>query len=214
MKSTKLSVVFPIFLILISFILATYFYFKIPIDIIATHWGADGQVNGYSSKFFGLFFMPILSVFMLILFLVLPKIDPYKKNFSEFKNYFQNFINIIFVFLFYLYCLTLLWNLNYQFNMIQFLSPAFTLLFYYAGVLMSHAKRNWFVGIRTPWTMSSQKVWDKTHSLGGKLFKLVSLVILLSLPFPQFALFLILIPILFVTAFIFVYSYLEYRKLK
>jgi len=214
MKSKKISAVFPIILILISFILAFCFYSKIPGNLVATHWGADGQANGYSSKFFGLFFMPILSAIMLVMFLILPKIDPYKKNFSEFKNYFQNFINIIFVFLFYLYCLTLLWNLNYRFNMIMFLSPAFALLFYYAGVLTAHAKRNWFVGIRTPWTMSSPKVWDKTHRLGGKLFKIVSFISLLSLPFPQFALFFIIVPVLIITFFIFVYSYLEYRKLK
>jgi len=214
MKSKKVSAILPVVLILVSFVLAFYFYSKITGNLIATHWGANGQANGYSSKFFGLFFMPILSIIMLIMFLVLPKIDPYKKNFSEFKNYFQNFINIVFVFLFYLYCLTLFWNLNFRFNMIQFLSPAFTLLFYYAGVLMSHAKRNWFIGIRTPWTMSSPKVWHKTHLLGSKLFKLFSLFILLSLPFPQFALFFILVPILLITFFIFVYSYFEYRKLK
>lgn len=214
MKSTKLSTILPIIIILTSLVLAFYFYFKIPGNLIATHWGTDGQANGYSSKFFGLFFMPILSIIMLIMFLVLPKIDPYKKNFSEFKNYFQNFINIIFIFLFYLYCLTLFWNLNYRFNMIQFLSPAFALLFYYAGILTSHAKRNWFVGIRTPWTMSSPKVWDKTHHLGGKLFKIVSFITLLSLFFPNLALFFILVPILLITFFIFIYSYLEYRKLK
>jgi uncharacterized membrane protein len=143
----------------------------------------------------------------------LPKIDPYKKNFSQFQNYFQNFINLIFAFFFYIYLITIIWNLGISFNLIQVLSPAFALLFYYAGVLMAHAKRNWFVGIRTPWTMSNEKVWDKTHQLGGKLFKIVALLNLLSLPFPQFSVFFILVPILIVTVFIFAYSYWEYRKI-
>jgi uncharacterized membrane protein len=213
MKINKIYIVFPILLILISFILAIYFYPILPSQI-ATHWGINGQANGYSSKAFGLFFMPILSVFLFFLFISLPKIDPYKKNFDQFKKYFQNFINLIFAFFFYIYLITIAWNLGIRFNMTQFLSPALATLFYYAGVLMTHAKRNWFVGIRTPWTMSSEKVWDKTHQLGGKLFKLTGIISLLSLIFPQFNIFFILIPILLVTVFIFVYSYLEYQKLK
>jgi len=154
MKINKISVIFPVVLIIISFFIAIYFYPVFP-DQVATHWGIDNQVNGYSSKAFGLFFMPVLSIFLFFLFIALPKIDPYKKNFDQFKNYFQNFINLTFAFLFYVYLLTIIWNLDFHFNMIQTLSPGFAVLFYYAGVLTSHAKRNWFVGIRTPWTMSS-----------------------------------------------------------
>ncbi|MFA6184808.1 MAG: SdpI family protein [Candidatus Shapirobacteria bacterium] len=212
MKINKIAVIFPVVLIIISFFIAIYFYPVFP-DQVATHWGIDNQVNGYSSKALGLFFMPVLSVFLFFLFISLPKIDPYKKNFDQFKNYFQNFINIVFAFLFYVYLLTIIWNLDFHFNMIQILSPGFAILFYYAGVLTSNAKRNWFVGIRTPWTMSSELVWDKTHQIGGELFKLTGLISLLSLLFPNLAIFFILMPIVFTTAFIFVYSYLEYKKI-
>ena len=212
MKINKISVIFPVVLIIISFFIAIYFYPVFP-DQVATHWGIDNQVNGYSSKVFGLFFMPVLSVFLFFLFISLPKIDPYKKNFDQFKNYFQNFINIVFAFLFYVYLLTIIWNLDFRFNMIQVLSPGFAALFYYAGVLTSHAKRNWFVGIRTPWTMSSDLVWDKTHKIGGKLFKITGIISLFSFLFPNLATFFILVPILFVTVFILVYSYLEYKKI-
>jgi uncharacterized membrane protein len=212
MKINKISVIFPAVLIIISFFIAIYFYPVFP-DQVATHWGIDNQANGYSSKAFGLFFMPVLSVFLFFLFISLPKINPYKKNFDQFKNYFQNFINIVFAFLFYVYLLTIIWNLDFHFNMIQILSPGLAVLFYYAGVLTSHAKRNWFVGIRTPWTMSNELVWNKTHQIGGKLFKLTGLISLLSLIFPNLAIFFILIPVIFVTVFIFVYSYLEYKKI-
>ena len=211
MKINKISVIFPIILIIVSFLIAIYFYPFLP-DQVATHWGSNNQVNGYSSKAFGLFFMPVLSVFLFFLFISLPKIDPYKKNFDQFKKYFQNFINLIFVFFFYVYLITILWNLGFNFNMIQILSPAFAALFYYAGVLMSHAKQNWFVGIRTPWTMSNKLVWDKTHKIGGKLFKLTGLISLLSLILPDLSVFFILVPILFTTVFVFIYSYIEYKK--
>jgi immunity protein, SdpI family len=212
MKIKKIYIIIPSFLILISFALAIYFYPIFPAQI-ATHWGINGQANGFSSKTFGLFFMPILSSFLLLLFVYLPKIDPYKKNFNQFQKYYQNFINLIFVFFFYLYLITIFWNLGFHFNMIQILSPAFASLFYYAGVLMSHTKRNWFVGIRTPWTISNKEVWEKTHKIGGKLFKLTGLISLLSLFLPQFSIFFIIIPVITTTIFVFIYSYLEYQKI-
>jgi uncharacterized membrane protein len=213
MKINKISIVLPSILILLSFVVAIYFYPIFPSQV-ATHWGIDGQANDYASKAFALFFMPILSVILFFLFINLPKIDPYKKNFDQFKNYFQNFINLIFAFFFYIYLVTIVWNLGFRFNMIQVLSPSLAILFYYAGVLTSHAKRNWFVGIRTPWTMSSEKVWTKTHKIGGKLFKLTGIITLLSLFFPNLSIFFILIPIIFTTIFVFAYSYFEYQKLK
>ncbi|MFA5827789.1 MAG: DUF1648 domain-containing protein [Candidatus Shapirobacteria bacterium] len=201
----------PIFIIALSFLLGFYFYPKVP-ELVATHWGASGQVDGYSPKAFGLFFMPILLIGLYLLFRFLPSTDPYKKNFKQFEHHFNNFVVIIFIFLFYLFCLTLIWNSGYQFNMVQFLAPAFALLFYYTGVLTSVAKRNWFVGIRTPWTMSSDIVWDKTHAIGGKLFKAVGVISLAGILFPGSAALLIFLPVIFASIFVFAYSYYLYQK--
>jgi uncharacterized membrane protein len=211
MKINKTSIIFPILLILLSFIVSIYFYPTFPAQI-ATHWGISGQADGFSSKGFGLFFLPVLSVFLFFLLINLPKIDPYKKNFDQFKSYFQNFINLTFAFFFYLHLITIAWNLGIRFNIIQVLSPAFAALFYYAGVLTSHAKRNWFVGIRTPWTLSNETVWNKTHQIGGKLFRATGIISLLSLVFPNLAIFFIMIPVLFTSIFVLAYSYIEFKK--
>ena len=93
------------------------------------------------------------------------------------------------------------------------MSPAFAGIFYYAGVLCQHSKRNWFVGIRTPWTMSSDQVWRKTHLLGGQLFKIVAVFSLLGTIMPNYAAYFLLIPVLLVTVFIFAYSYYCYVSL-
>lgn len=156
--------------------------------------------------------MPSISAFLYLIFRFLPLTDPYKKNFSQFKNHFDNFVIIISAFFFYVYLLTIAWYLDYRFSMIQFLSPAFALLFYYTGILVSVAKRNWFVGIRTPWTMSSDKVWDKTHQLGGKLFKLVALSTLFGVIFPELSFYFLLIPVLSASIFVYIYSYFIYRQ--
>jgi len=207
----KIKIYFPLFIVVISFITGLYFSPRLPY-LMASHWGINGQVNGYVSKNFGIYFMPVLSLFLYFLFRFLPSVDPYKKNFKEFQNYYNNFICVIFSFLFYIYLLTIFWNLEYRFNMVQLLSPALAVIFYYAGILTQNAHRNWFVGIRTPWTLSSVTVWQKTHKLGGKLFKLTALLSLFGLIIPQLALYLLLVPVLLATTIVFVYSYLEYQK--
>lgn len=96
--------------------------------------------------------------------------------------------------------------------MIQLLVPAFAALFYYCGVLTEQAKRNWFIGIRTPWTLSSERVWEKTHKICGKLFKIAGVIALVGILFQRSALFFILAPVILVAAHTIIYSYIEYLK--
>ena len=201
----------PLVIILLSVCISSYLYPQLP-DVLATHWGADGRVNGYSGKLVALFIMPFISTILYLLFLFLPSIDPYKKNFSQFRTHFDNFVIIIITFLFYIYILTLAWHLGYQYSMIRFLTPAFAVLFFYTGTLLSVAKRNWFVGIRTPWTMSSDKVWDQTHQLGAKLFKVSAIISLFGLAFSDLAFYFLIVPLISSTVFIFFYSYYIYSK--
>jgi uncharacterized membrane protein len=86
------------------------------------------------------------------------------------------------------------------------------LLFFYIGILCENAKRNWFIGIRTPWTLSSDKVWDKTNKLGGKLFKIAGVVALFGIFFRSYTMYFVLVPAISFAVYTIVYSYLEYRK--
>jgi len=210
--------IYIIILIIISasFALAIYFnYFYYPPlpNMLASHWNVAGQVDGYMSKFWSLFIMPFILVGMFLLFLLIPKIDPKRANIAKFRKYFDNFIVLIIAFLFYLYVLTLAWDLNFRFNMIQFLSPGLAALFYYAGVLIEHSKQNWFIGIRTPWTLSSDRVWIKTHTLGGKLFKVCGVLSLFGIIFPALAIFFVFVPVLTIAVGVFAYSYFLYQKI-
>jgi uncharacterized membrane protein len=119
---------------------------------------------------------------------------------------------MILLFMFYLNLLVIFWNLGAQFSMNRFLPPAFAILFFFAGVLIENSKRNWFIGIRTPWTLSSDFVWDKTHKVGGKLFKASALISLLGVIFPDYAMWLLLVPVIFSSVYVFVYSYVEFKK--
>lgn len=202
-----------ILIILISFIVGLYYYSKTP-DQLASHWNAKGEVDGYMSKFWGLFLMPIVSLVMFLLLVFVPKIDPLKKNIEKFRKYFDTFIVLMVLFFFYVYILTIAWNIGKRFDMGQAMIPAMGILFYYIGILVNHAERNWFIGIRNPWTLSSDKVWEKTHKVGGKLFKVAGIIALLGIFFPSSIIWFVLVPVIFISVYLVVYSYFTYKKLE
>jgi uncharacterized membrane protein len=179
---------------------------------MVSHWNAKGEADGYMPKFWGLFLMPLISLAMALLLLLIPKIDPLKGNIEKFRKYFDGFIIFILLFLFYLNVLVIIWNLGIRFNFIHKTVPAFSALFYYLGILVSNAKRNWFIGIRTPWTLSSETVWDKTHKIGGRLFKVSALIALIGILFGQFAVYFIILPVILTALYTCIYSYFEYKK--
>ena len=88
------------------------------------------------------------------------------------------------------------------------------ILMFYIGILLEKAKQNWFIGIRTPWTLSSEKVWDKTHKLGARLFKTLAVIILASLLVPKYSIWIVIMPIIATALWLFIYSYLEFKKEK
>jgi uncharacterized membrane protein len=200
-------------LVVLAFALAAYFYPQMP-DVVASHWNAAGQVDGYMNKVWGLFLLPVISVFVYGLLLLIPLMDPKKENIAEFRGYYDWFLVALLSFLFYLHVLTLLWNMGARFSMTAALAPAFGVLFYCCGILLKNAKMNWFIGIRTPWTLSSEGVWEKTHQRGGFLFKVAGFISLAGFFFPDYAIVFMVGPILLFSLYLTLYSYLEFRKEK
>ena len=206
------SVVFFSMIILVHFLISIYFYPRMP-EQMAAHWNIRGEVDSYLPKFLVLSLTPFLSLGIFLLFLAVPKVDPLKYNIEKFRKHYDGLIVSVLVFLLYLDSLVISWNMGFRFSMFQALAPAIGVLFYYFGIVTENAKRNWFVGIRTPWTLSDEKVWDKTHRLGGKLFKIVGVLVgILGFFFDQYFVFLILTLVIVYATFVTVYSYFEYRK--
>ena len=208
MKKSTLSI---IGIITLSFILSIYLYPRVP-EQMATHWDASGEVNGYMSKFWGLFFMPLIMAGLALFFLVVPRIDPRKANFEKFSRRYEGFIVLMLLFLLAVHVQVLLWNIGIEISPNSVLPVGIGLLFYYIGILTENAEQNWFVGVRTPWTLSSKKVWKRTNRLAGKLFKIAGIAALFGLFFPELMVYFILGPALLVAFVTVFYSYLEYRK--
>ena len=198
-------------IVALSFIVGYFVYPLMPVRV-ASHWNAAGEVNGYMSRFWGTFFLPVLLVGMFLLFYIIPKIDPKKENIEKFRKYFDYFIVFIFVFLLYLYGLTLFWNLGFRLDMVRWLVPAFAILFYMVGILVGKAEPNWSIGIRTPWTLSSARSWKNTHALAEKLYKSAAAIALIGIFIPAYGIWFILVPIIFYSLLLVAYSYIEYKK--
>lgn len=199
--------------ILLSFATALFFWPKMP-ETMASHWNIRGEVDGHMPKFWGLFLMPLISLLMFLFFIFLPKIDPMKENIDKFRKYFDGFVLLIMIFLFYVYFLTLFWNLGIKFDLGRMIMPAMAVLFFFAGILTEKSKRNWFIGIKTPWTLSSDLVWDKTHKLGGILFKTSGLIALIGFFLPSWSFWLVIGPIFLAVFSTVLYSYFEFQKIK
>lgn len=210
--STRTTIFATIFLVAFALAFSVSVFDRLP-DQMASHWNTANQVDGYMSRFWGAFLMPIVAVGMLALFLVIPNIDPLKANIAKFRNYFNAFIALMVAFLVYMHILTILWNLGYdQFNMGTAMLPFLGLIFVFAGIMMRQAKRNFFIGIRTPWTLSSDYVWEKTHQIGSTLFIASGILALLGAIFADYAIWFILVPVLGTTFFLTVYSYVLYQQ--
>ncbi len=188
-----------------------YYYDAVP-DYMATHWNAAGEANGYMEKNIGLFLMPAAMIVLLLFFYLIPHIDPMKENIKKFDRYYEGFIFIFMFFLAYIHFLSVAWNLGYVFEINRLTAPALGVLFIYLGMLCGKSKQNWFIGIRTPWTLSSEKVWARTHNIAKDVFVGIgALWIVVGLLAPAYILY--LVGLLIVAALIlFVDSYFEYKK--
>ncbi|MBI5951959.1 MAG: SdpI family protein [Chloroflexi bacterium] len=210
--TTKTTTIITLVLIGLAVLAGAMLWHQLP-NQMASHWNANDEVDGYMSKFWGVSLMPLITLGMLMLFLVLPNIDPLKANITQFRESFNLFIVLIVAFMLYVHGLTLAWSLGYQdFKMSTAMLPFLGVLFIAVGWMLKKAKRNFFIGIRTPWTLSSDTVWDKTHQLGSVLFMASGALSIVGGFFGGMTAFwLMFVPLIGSSLFLIVYSYVLYR---
>ena len=210
--TTKTTTIITLVLIGLAALAGALLWNQLP-EQMASHWNVNDEVDGYISKFWGVFLMPLITMGMLVLFLVLPGVDPLKANIAQFRESFNLFIVLIVAFMLYIHGLTLAWSLGYQdFKMSAAMLPFLGVLFIAVGFMLRRAKRNFFIGIRTPWTLSSDSVWDKTHQLGSVLFMASGVLAIIGGFFGGITAFgLMFVPLIGSSLFLVVYSYVLYR---
>jgi len=179
---------------------------------LATNFDASGDPGETMAKPLALALPTVLAAFVVVVFRVLPAIDPLGDNIAAFQDYYDLIAVVVVGVVGYVHLLIVGWNLGYDVSVAQAVVPVLAVTYYVAGVVVEHAEQNWFVGIRTPWTLSSEEVWNETHDRTAVLFKLAGLVALLALPFPQYLVPIAVAPIVVVTVVATAYSFVVYRR--
>jgi uncharacterized membrane protein len=210
---SKLLISIVISLLVINVGVSIWAYPQLP-EPMAVHWGINGKPDGYADKLYGVLLMPVLLVVLTVFFAFLPKLDPLKKNWEEFKQSYLLFIVAFVGFMTFVHVLSIGSNLTgNNINFGRWMLVALGLFIMFLGRLMPTFKRNWFIGIRTPWTISNDEVWAKTHVLGSKLFMLTGISTIASVISAEIG-FYVFMATMFGSVFVLmVYSYLEFRKI-
>lgn len=197
-------------LICLAFLGGLMLYPALP-DQIPTHWNVRGQIDDYGSKGFTALGFPLLILGLYFLLTYLPKIDPRKENYLKFASTYNVIKWIIVLFMLGMYGLMLAVAMGYAVKVDLVVRAGVAFLLIFLGNYMGKVRTNYFVGIRTPWTLADEEVWLKTHRFGAKIFVLTGVLGILTIPFGIMGAYInVGIFILPVTTVL--YSYLEYRK--
>ncbi len=158
-----------ILMIIAAFAISIYFYPMLP-DRIPTHWNFKGEIDGYSGKLSGAYMLPVMNLAMYGLFIILPSIDPRRENYKLFSSTYIYFRYLFHIYFLGMHVIVIAAALGYNVDTGRLVMLAVSLLFMLMGNVMGRVKHNYFVGIKTPWTLASEEVWKKTHRLAALLW--------------------------------------------
>ena len=195
-------------------LISAYAWLQLPDDIqIPVHWGIDGQPDRYGGKAQGLLLMPSITLLTCLLFRVIPIFEPRRRNLLRSMTAYRITCLSVCMLLFGVHAATIGSLLGvFQVNTINLVSLFLALMFIVIGNYLGKVRSNFLFGIRTPWTLSSDLSWNKTHRLGGKLFVLAGVVGLVGQIVPgDNALLLLLGTLIPAVILMVVYSYLIWR---
>jgi immunity protein, SdpI family len=207
-------VVTTVALVAVSLVAVAMLYGRLP-DAIPTHFALDGHPDGFRSKPFGAFITPIAIAVTGLVFSVLPRISPRGFRLDPFLRAYEIMVIAVLVMEFAGGMMALWLAMGHQFEMGRALSVGFGLVLIVSGNFMGKVTRNFFVGIRTPWTLASPEVWLRTHRIGGVLFVAGGAFILLTtFVATGGAPMLNLGVLLAIALFLVIYSYVLYRRIE
>lgn len=185
---------------------------KLPPEL-PTHWNFRGEVDSWTRSGLVVYLAPVIGLGLALLLSVLPRLDPRRANFPQYEGSWWLIGNTILVFLAAVHTMVIGIGLGWQVSMPFVIGLGVGGLFVVIGNYLTRVRPNWFLGIRTPWTLSSEKAWRETHRIGGTLFVLGGLLlIVVTLVTGNPPLWAMLVGGLGPALFSLVYSYFAWRR--
>ena len=207
MKQTKSSILLTV----VSLLLSLTVFSSLP-EQIPAHWNVHGTVDRFAPKL-TVFIFPGIIFLITILFQFMRRTDPNSDNYDKFQREYHRYTFVIGLVFFAVQIMTIAAAFRMDFNVNLIFCLGIGSLFIFIGNLLPKTKHNYFIGIRTPWTLADEQNWFRTHRLAGKIWVLGGLIVALTALAPesfQVPVFLTILAVMVVTPF--VYSYTEFRK--
>lgn len=198
--------------LIIAFIAsAVIIYFFLP-ETIPLHWSASGHIDVWGQRWFSLL-IPLFAICLYYLWELIPRVVVYKKNFKKLGVKYEHLLTNLILIIILLYLLTILSAYGLMLDIKYFIIIPVSIFIIYFGTLMKYVKRNYFIGIKTPWTLSSEKAWNKTHERGSRLFQAYGFILLSLLILPAETFFWVLLtPLVVIIIYSYCYSYEVWKK--
>ncbi len=156
--------------------LSLWIWSTIPDDaLLPTHWNIEGRPDGFSTKWMALSFMPALSAVITIIFLLTPYLDPRRANLQLSAKFWNATAIGVVLLMAAIHAVMVANAMGHPVDIRNVILPGMGALFIVIGNYLGKTRPNWFGGVRTPWTMSSDYSWEKTHRWAGRLFVLAGL---------------------------------------
>jgi uncharacterized membrane protein len=171
---TKINNLLLILVAIVPLVYTMFIYNSLPSEI-PVHWNIDGEIDNYGNKNM-ILMLPLITIAISALFIFLPKIDPKKDNYLKFGNAYTTITWSVTLFLVLLSILIIRSTISKKLFDTSILSIGIFSLFIIIGNFLRTIKHNYFIGIRTPWTLADERVWKETHEHVGKIWFYVSLV--------------------------------------
>ena len=202
----------PVLLVL-SIVLSAIAYPSLP-DRIPVHWGFSGEVNRYGSRFEAAFILPFIGAVFWLVLRALPLIDPKRENYAKFQSTYDLIVNTVVTLLVLMHLALIGSALGLPIPGTRVFPALAGAALVVLGNVLPRARPNWWFGIRTPWTLSNERVWTKTHRIGGYFFVAAGIVWIIVALLPSST---ATHPVLLVTLAAaalgsFVYSYFVWRQ--
>ena len=196
--------------ILVPILIGLLLWNKLP-DQLPTHWNAQGEVDGWSSKAFAVFGLPIILFVMHWACVLGTSADPKKQNIEG------KVLGIVFWIcpIISLLVCTLSYGvaLGMEFKVDKIMLALMGIMFIVIGNYLPKCKQSYTMGIKLPWTLNDEENWNRTHRMGGKLWVASGVILLLSMLLPASAMVVVVLVVIGVAAFVpTVYSYLLFRE--
>jgi uncharacterized membrane protein len=180
---------------------------------VPSHWDIRGEVDGWMERERAVFFLPAIGLGLWLILPLLRKLDPRREHYERFEETFWIFVNLIVSFMAVIHVLTLGTGLGWPIDVGRAVLLLVGLLFIVLGNYLPRLRSNWWIGVRTPWTLENEAVWRSTHRAAGKAFMLAGLLLVLSVALPAAVRgVIVMIAVMGAGLFSITYSYWAWRR--